>query len=232
MFYKLRQLVKKNKLISKIYYNLDSIGNKHKYEKKVKNFRIYGETTAKKLVEVLEKTDFSYFMTFGTMLGIVRDNKFLPFDDDLDIAIEENELFSWEKLENVLKENGFKVKHRFSYKTKITEETFVDINNVSIDFFLHEQNEDGFRYSYFYERKEGKIYPSPNMFSVQKMCMPKLDKVIMQKVNGIDYPVPSNFDDFLKHFYGPSWKIPDPSWVDNGYNYKDCDGYGYLIKGV
>ena len=71
--YNLKQKVKNITLLSNVYYTVDNQISKLKHKKKVKNFRKNGCDAAKKIVQAMNETNFQFFITYGTLLGIVRD---------------------------------------------------------------------------------------------------------------------------------------------------------------
>ena len=53
-----------------------------------------------KLVELLEKHNLRYFLTGGTLLGAIRHNGFIPWDDDIDVLVPRDD---YEKLRELVK---------------------------------------------------------------------------------------------------------------------------------
>lgn len=225
--YNLKQKVKNITLLSNVYYTVDNQISKLKHKKKVKNFRKNGCDAAKKIVQAMNETNFQFFITYGTLLGIVRDNKFMQHDDDLDFGILESDNFSWSEIDKIMNKYNITLLHEFIYKDKVVERTYVTQSNISIDFFLYNKILDK-QEVYFFLRKKGEVYKSPNIFTAWKMIPPTIEKINYKNVYNCNFPIPSNYEDILQYAYGPNWKIPDPTWVDDGYNYIECEEYGYL----
>lgn len=55
----------------------------------------------KEVDRIFQKHDIPYFLAFGTLLGCVRDGGFIPWDDDIDIAVMPE---YWDRMNEVLAE--------------------------------------------------------------------------------------------------------------------------------
>ena len=53
-----------------------------------------------KVTDLLDKHHIDYWLEGGTLLGVIRENRLLPQDNDLDISIKEE---AWPQLEKALK---------------------------------------------------------------------------------------------------------------------------------
>ena len=58
-------------------YNQDILDKLHKVELEILD----------DFVKICNKNNLTYFLTGGTMLGAVRHNGFIPWDDDIDIGM-------------------------------------------------------------------------------------------------------------------------------------------------
>ena len=66
----------------------------------------------------MNETNFQFFITYGTLLGIVRDNKFMQHDDDLDFGILEGDNFSWSEIDKIMNKYNITLLHEFIYITR------------------------------------------------------------------------------------------------------------------
>ena len=102
------------------------------------------------------------FVDYGTLLGVIRDKKIIEWDDDIDLGIIINDLFTWNNLEEIMYSFGLKKKHEFVYNNEITEQNY-EKDYVSVDFFRHYEAND-YSISYFYDRNKNKKYPAENFY--------------------------------------------------------------------
>ena len=70
------------------------------------------DSNFKSTIEILNKNKIDYWICHGTLLGIVRDNKLIPWDNDVDIAFFENKIDK-NNLLNLFLKAGFKKKDKF-----------------------------------------------------------------------------------------------------------------------
>ena len=71
----------------------------NKYKKIDKNLKI--------IINILQENKIKYWVCHGTLLGIIRDKKLIPWDHDIDIGVIENKIYR-KLLPIILKKNGFK----------------------------------------------------------------------------------------------------------------------------
>ena len=150
------------RLLKSIYKFYCILKNK-KYLKK-RNIAIHSNGLEK--IEMLSKhISTIIFVDYGTLLGVIRDKKIIEWDDDIDLGIIINDLFTWNNLEEIMYSFGFKKKHEFVYKNEITEQNY-EKDYVSVDFFRHYET-NAYSISYVYDRDKNKIYPSGNLYTRQ-----------------------------------------------------------------
>jgi hypothetical protein len=79
---------------------------------------------------VFDKHNLEYWLDAGTLLGAIRDGKFIPWDEDIDLGTWHENIQKLVSISNELKENGFIV---FSDDN----EFIIEKNNCKLDFLFY-----------------------------------------------------------------------------------------------
>jgi tetratricopeptide (TPR) repeat protein len=147
-----------------------------------------GETCLKDFKSALDHEDVPFFLMAGTVLGYVRDGALLPGDKDVDIGIFEKD-YDRSRIENILKASGnFQIKRVDNNADRIRA---VHQNGVWLDVF-----------PYF---KEGKR--TWHAGTVARWWHEHFDLTDFE-VDGVEFKIPANTEDYLEWNYGPDWRIP------------------------
>lgn len=147
------------------------------------------------IINLLQKNNIiNWFIAYGTLLGIIRDNSCIENDDDIDIIFDKNDYHKFKKL---LIENNFKITHDYNNK-KIFLKTMRDDNYTSIDF-----------YGAIIDEKRG--YYDTWEKVIWSECLNEKNEIKHIIWNELNIPIPYNHEIKLINRYGSDWKIPKPS---------------------
>lgn len=151
-----------------------------------------------KVFEIFNKYKVKYYFAYGTLLGYARHNDLIPWDDDIDIIIDEDDLEIFKKkcipelkkynIDSVVFQNIPGIK----YKLCDLRNTKIKGYNYSwpfIDIFVYKKINE---YTIFDYNENQKI-SFPNKF--------KLKKVTMNNIHGY---VPENYELYLNKMF-PNW---------------------------
>jgi len=167
---------------------------------------------------VLEKYNVKYWLDFGTLLGIVRENRILPWDDDMDISIFEEDIeIVRTKVMPELKAMRYRDYLRYFNDTfgplqKGTPRAFKVRTNRFFFFKGH------VKLDIFIMYKSDKKYNWVELGELHSFPEDLLEEFDYFDFNGKKYRIPKDYDKYLTYHYG-DWRTPNPDYnssVDNG----------------
>lgn len=170
------------------------------------------EIIAKKMLKdvcrMLEENGIPYNVDLGTLLGIIREERLLPWDNDLDLTVSEEHLDKLLKIRHKLWRAGYRTRIR---KTKesipIFPKGYVRILKVQtrflffkrftlLDIFIKRKVDD--RYFWTAGEKNPVLYYAPATY---------YENLVKHEFDGFLYSIPERYEDYLEHLYG-DWRTP------------------------
>ncbi len=171
-----------------------------------------GEKALRDVVEILEAENIPYVLEGGTLLGIVRENRLLPWDNDLDLTITRpytNKLLGarwkfWLKGYRTrvrkIKNDSEHFKKGDARILKIQTTRFFFFKDVSLmDIFIKDLTGD--RY-YWTVSEKNVLKSAPRKYYEKFTTFSFNDKL---------YSIPAEYDAYLQSRYG-DWKTPKQTW--------------------
>ncbi|MEJ2546145.1 MAG: LicD family protein, partial [Calditrichaceae bacterium] len=177
-------------------------------------------TTAEKAIkllhtaaDILEEAGIPYILEAGTLLGIVRENRLLPWDTDLDITITRAYEKQLKAVRSKFWDAGYRTRMRkfkrdvdfFKKGTnrilRVQTRKFYFLKDFSLlDIFIKDPVDDEYYWTVSEER--------PVLKSVPKRFY---DEITQIEFNGRKYWVPKDYEDYLECHYG-DWRTPVKEW--------------------
>jgi len=167
----------------------------------------------KRTTRLLERYDISYWLEGGTLIGIIRENRLLPWDNDLDISIHSEDL---DRLMQILPKffrRGLLARIRYHKRDdppfKKGEIRLIKIYASKYIFFKSRVILD-----IFIQRKWNDLnYWIIGVHHHTKKAVPSrfTDVLTAVKFNKKNYSVPKLTDEYLTYCFG-DWRTPVRVW--------------------
>jgi phosphorylcholine metabolism protein LicD len=135
----------------------------------------------------------NWFVCYGTLLGLVRENSCIDNDDDIDIIIEKS---NYDIIQKILIENNFELDYSFGIKdSKHIIKTKTTSDYSSIDIYMGDYNNENVKDLW-------------NTLTIKDCFLDTENKTFIEKKwNGQNIYYPNNYERILINRYGNEWKI-------------------------
>lgn len=201
--------------------------------KEIKTFQRNALIVLKEFDRICLECDVHYCLFWGSLIGAVREHGFIKHDFDIDVAVWKSDYS--QKFKETLIKKGFIHKHRFLLDDGESgmEDTF-EKDGVAIDvFYFYRDHKDGLSYCSSFDYYDDCV--------TWKECIQKHGNIIAYKFQynlpyafeyvpfeNIQLPIPSNYDEILRSYYGDQYMTPDPNW--HGGESEKNRWYGKIVK--
>ena len=173
--------------------------------------KVIAERMLKNVAILFDRCNMAYWIEGGTLLGIKRENRLLPWDNDVDMSINQDQLDKLDQFYAALKKAGYRVRTRRFNETseffikgnirmiKIREKRFFGMikGAVCLDVFIKYQHGEN---SYWEIDNKTKFVPSKFYSTFASISF-----------KDFDYKIPALTDEYLTYRYG-DWQKQVKDW--------------------
>lgn len=163
--------------------------------------------------EIFERIGAPYFLSNGTLLGCVRDERLIAHDNDIDVGV----VWDTKATRQAFEDRGFRFKCEWGVFGQPGHEiTFFTPgeHRVTFDIFTYTRD-DSSCWMPLWQSYDGcpckACHGKPPSF--QRMTFPEFIGTGSKSFYGAEFPVPYNYEAFLEAQYG-DWRV-----VDENYNW-------------
>lgn len=151
--------------------------------------------------ERLLSAGIPFFLVLGTLLGVMRENRLLPHDKDLDIGL------PWEidrdrVIALLCREGLFREECAPWYGTE-QRQWQIGLrhrNGTVLDLLFHKPDGESHYLCGFH------AFPQPIL------SRPRRFSIGTHHWHALDWPIPAPAEGYLSDYYGPNWRTPDPEF--------------------
>ncbi len=196
----------------KVYEPLERYYTKKHDKNKGQRFQKNALEVFPQFVEAMNDAEVTFWPTFGTLLGCIRDKGLIPHDNDMDIAILGTTDF--DRMNQSLTQRGFILSRMVTLFSKNgnQEKGYVATymkDDVGIDLFATFLKDDG--NIVMNEFLDSKVGDGFRLWTICRAITIPFEGLMDYNFLGCKVKVPTNYDAYLTALYG-NYMVPDPNW--------------------
>ncbi|MGB0651858.1 MAG: LicD family protein [Thermoplasmatota archaeon] len=161
----------------------------------------FGKEALREVVAAADAAGAPVFVVYGTLLGWIRDGRLIPHDDDLDLALLDDDWHNAKALADHLAASGWRVTWFGDDEVRFTHARH---GCVPVDVF---------RFRGVGDHWEGRAY-SDKGTTLHRYRFPRhaVTPLAEGQVHGVKVRTPNDPEAFLEAHYGPDWRTPQDDW--------------------
>lgn len=207
--YRIKKFIRGNKYTKIIYYQLFKL----KSMKKRRSLQKEHINVTKDIFRVFEENNFNYAYDFGSLLGIIREKKFMEHDDDIDLMIILDDNSKIKSIPEILKPYGFRLNNLYKVEDEIVEYNFeYKESGLTIDVFLNIRDTEDKLVSYWLYQDANKKYEDEDEMTVSLSKKCNITEFKYVNYWGVDLRIPKNAEEVLYWHYGEKWMVKNSKY--------------------
>ena len=154
-------------------------------------------------IEILDENNIDYWLEFGTLLGCMRDKKFIPWDDDIDLATIEN-IDKIVKLKEKFAQKGMSIIKKNPQAVSIRYHEIPEYSSIHIDIDQFNLIDDKPTYQFCIRKNLISRVADTLCHAISKENPVKHGKTsikTMKKLMNIFDRIPENLNDMLLNYF-------------------------------
>ena len=161
--------------------------------------QIHGKSLLRDTLRACEELNLQPFLTWGTLLGHVRNRGFIPHDYDIDLGLLRVDFQKKNDLIRLMRNKGYEVGRSDEFTVAFHRVGFPKLH-VDIDCYYEENDQMGYsilwKGQHFHYRFPKEIFTSFRRVTFLETC---------------EVHIPHLPEKFLEHAYG-NWEVPQETW--------------------